>query len=299
MTERARAYLYASAVIVAWATIASAFKLTLRHVGPLQMLCGASGVSALFLLAYLIFTGRLGVLATYSRRQIAYSVALGLLNPVLYYAVLFEAYDVLPAQEALTLNYTWPIMLVALSVPLLGQHIGSRSFIAMAVSFTGVIIVATRGDVYALDFARPVGSALALGSALIWGVFWIGNVRDERDEVPKLFLNFCAGFPVTLVLMLIFSGVPHAGLAGWTGVVYVGLFEMGLTFVFWLKALSCAENTAMVSNLVYLTPFLSLVFIWIAVGESIRPSTLTGLALIVGGIVLQHQWRDGRTPASH
>ncbi len=292
MTDRARAYLYASAVVLAWGTIASAFKLTLRQVGPLQMLCGASGVSVLFLFTYLLFTGRLGVLTTYSRRQIAYSAALGLLNPVLYYAVLFEAYDVLPAQEALTLNYTWPIMLVALSVPLLGQRVGYRSFMAMAVSFAGVAVVATRGDVFALDFARPLGSALALGSAVVWGLFWIGNVRDERDEVPKLFLNFCFGFPVILGVMLTVSGVPDAGPAGWAGMAYVGLFEMGLTFVLWLKALSCARNTAVVSNLVYLTPFLSLVFIWIAVGEPIRPSTLTGLVLIVGGIVLQHHWRD-------
>ena len=295
MSDQARAYLYAAGAVTAWATVASAFKLTLRHVAPLQMLCGASGVSMLFLFAFLLVTGRLSVLAGYSRRQFGYSLVLGLLNPAVYYAVLFAAYDLLPAQEALTLNYTWPIMLVVLSVPLLGQRIGYRSFIAMAVSFAGVAVVATRGDIFSLDFARPFGSALALGSALIWGLFWIGNVRDERDEVPKLLLNFCFGFPVVLVLMLIFSGVPEPGLAGWVGIAYVGLFEMGLTFVLWLKALSCAENTATVSNLIYLTPFLSLLVIRIVVGEPIRPWTLTGLVLIVGGIVLQHRWRNRGT----
>ena len=64
-------------------------------------------------------------------------------------------------------------------------------------------------------------------------------------------------------------------------------FEMGLTFVFWLKALKLSRTTAQVSQLIYLTPFFSLLVIHFAVGESIYPSTLIGLVLIVIGILLQ------------
>ena len=41
---------------------------------------------------------------------------LGLVNPFLYYLVLFKAYDLLPAQEAQAINYTWALMLAFLSV---------------------------------------------------------------------------------------------------------------------------------------------------------------------------------------
>ena len=34
----------------------------------------------------------------------------GFLNPFLYYIILFKAYSLLPAQEALSLNYTWPLV---------------------------------------------------------------------------------------------------------------------------------------------------------------------------------------------
>jgi len=71
------------------------------------------------------------------------------------------------------------------------------------------------------------------------------------------------------------------------GVIYIGLFEMGITFVLWLNALKNAENTAKVSNLVYLSPFLSLLFVSIAVGEKILISTFVGLTLIIGGILIQ------------
>ena len=287
MRDQTRAYIYASIAVMAWATAASAFKLTLRHVDSLQLLCGASAVSAVTLFIILLAQGKLGRLAQYSRKQYGRSFLLGLLNPFIYYVVLFKAYSVLPAQEALTLNYTWPIMLVLLSIPLLGQKIGLKSIGAILISFLGVVIIATRGHVTSITFSNPLGASLALGSAVIWGLFWIGNVKDDRDEVVKLFLNFCFGFPFILAATAIFSDIPLPGLAGASGLVYVGLFEMGITFVVWLKALRYSETTARVSNLIYLIPFLSLVVIRIVVGEQIMGSTVVGLVLVIGGIFLQ------------
>jgi drug/metabolite transporter (DMT)-like permease len=77
---------------------------------------------------------------------------------------------------------------------------------------------------------------------------------------------------------------------GLVGGVYVGLFEMGITFLAWLKALRSARTTAHVVNLIYLVPFLSLIVIALVVGETIRLSTIVGLVLIVTGIVLQKFW---------
>ena len=69
------------------------------------------------------------------------------------------------------------------------------------------------------------------------------------------------------------------------GAAYVGFFEMGITFVIWMKALKSSKTTAQVSNLIYAAPFLSLVIIRLAVGEEILFSTMIGLILIVTGIV--------------
>jgi drug/metabolite transporter (DMT)-like permease len=74
---------------------------------------------------------------------------------------------------------------------------------------------------------------------------------------------------------------------GLLGATYVGIFEMGITFVIWLKALKFSKTTARVSNLIYLSPFLSLVFIYLFVGEQILFSTVIGLILIVVGIFVQ------------
>jgi len=214
------------------------------------------------------------------------SALTGFLNPFLYYLVLFKAYDLLPAQEAQPLNYTWPVVLSLLSVPLLRQPLGGRALADLLVSFAGVVVITTRGDWQHFRPTDPVGCGLALGSALIWAVFWIANVRDHRDPVLTLLMSFLTGTFYTSLLVVstnAFAWTEPAGLAA----VYVGLFEMGLTFIFWLRALSLARDTASVSNLIYLSPFLALVFIHFVVGETIRPSSIVGLAFIVAGIVIQ------------
>jgi len=62
---------------------------------------------------------------------------------------------------------------------------------------------------------------------------------------------------------------------------------MGLTYILWLKALKYTITTAKISNLVFLSPFISLIFISLIVGETILISTITGLVFIVSGILMQ------------
>ncbi|MDA0339564.1 MAG: EamA family transporter, partial [Proteobacteria bacterium] len=65
------------------------------------------------------------------------------------------------------------------------------------------------------------------------------------------------------------------------------LFEMGLAFLFWSQALRLAENTSRVSNLIFLSPFISLIFIHEILGEPIHVTTYAGLGVIVTGLCLQ------------
>ena len=88
---------------------------------------------------------------------------LGVLNPLLYYLVLFEAYDLLPAQEAQALNYTWAITLSLLSVPFLGQKLSLQELGAIMLAYLGVLFIATHGNLLALEFSNTTGRAIGPG----------------------------------------------------------------------------------------------------------------------------------------
>ncbi len=287
MTRQTKAYLYAAAAVLIWSTVASAFKLSLRELSILQLLLWADIVSIFCLFCVLLARKKLSLLKGYSKQELLRAAALGFLNPFLYYTVLFAAYDLLPAQEAQPLNYTWAITLSLLSIPLLKQPIGLREILAIFVSYSGVVVISTHGNIFALQFSNGPGVLLALGSTVIWALFWIYNTRDKKDPVAGLFLNFVFGFPFILGACLVFSNPFPQAWPSLIGALYVGVFEMGITFVFWLNALKLTRSTARVSTLIFFSPFLSLVFIRFIVGEDIRISTIAGLLLIVAGTVLQ------------
>jgi len=287
MTDQHRAYRFAIAAVVLWSTVASAFKLTLQHVSPVQLLFYASLFSTLILATVLTARGQLRVALACGARDYGRSLLLGLLNPLAYYLILFEAYDRLPAQEAQTLNYTWGLTLPLLSVPLLRQRIGKRDLVALVLGYAGVFVISTRGDVTGFRLSDPMGVGLALGSAFIWALYWIYNTKDQRDPVACLFLSFLLATPLTFAAYAILSDVALPSWRGLAGCAYVGAFEMSVTFSLWLAALKHSENTAKVSTLIFASPFISLLLIRVFVGEAILPSTILGLLLIVGGLTVQ------------
>ncbi|UCG30338.1 MAG: DMT family transporter [candidate division WOR-3 bacterium] len=287
MPDQRKAYVYAALVVLMWSTAASAFKVSLRYMDYAQLLFFAATVSMVTLFTILLRQKKFRLLRRCTLKDFVYSLLLGFLNPFLYYFILLKAYSLLPAQQAVALNYTWAIQLVLLSIPLLHQSIRARSILAVIISYLGVVIIATRGAISEFHIFNISGILLALGSAVIWALFWIYNIRDQRDEVVKLFLNFVFGFAFILIYMIFTGRLTTPNLPGFLGALYVGIFEMGITFVLWLKALRLSRTTAQVSNLIYLTPFFALVFINIIVGEKILVSTVIGLIFIVSGILFQ------------
>jgi len=74
---------------------------------------------------------------------------------------------------------------------------------------------------------------------------------------------------------------------GLMGSLYIGLFEMGISVVLWQSALKISTTVSRVASLVFITPFMSLVVLYIALGEKILASTFFGLILICAGLILQ------------
>jgi len=277
MIEQKKAYIYALIAVLCWSTIGSAFKITLGCVDVANIVLIASFVAVIVVFSILVFQKKVYLLGKSTGLDLLKSAGMGFLNPFLFYVVVIKAYDLLLAQEAVVLNYVWPISLVLLSIPILKQKIGLKSIIAILISFAGVVIIALKGDFTQVIFTNITGVLLALGSTVIWALFWIFNVKDQREVVPKMFLNFVFGFVYILLFVLFFGEFDFSSKNGILGSVYIGIFEMGITYVIWLKALKLSTTTAKVSNLIFLSPFISLIIVSMAVGEQIMVYTIIGL----------------------
>jgi drug/metabolite transporter (DMT)-like permease len=290
MLAQKKAYLYMTVVVLLWSTVATAFKISLLYVDPVILLFYASLIAALILFVTLVVQNKIHILMNYTGKEFLFSALLGLISPYLFYLILFHGYDLLPAQVAMVLNFTWPITLTILSVPFLNQKIGFINYIAILISFSGVVIISTSGNRLSFGSINPFGIGLVLFSTVIWSTFWILNIRDKHNEIVKLFLSFSFGALYTGISIPFLTDFVIPKGEGFWGIIYVGLFEMGITYVVWLRALSLSSTTAQVSNLIFLIPFFSLVFIRIFLGEIIMISSIIGLIFIVSGIFLQQKY---------
>jgi drug/metabolite transporter (DMT)-like permease len=189
MTRQGKAYFLGCTTVGLWSTVATACKLSLGHISPAELVLYSALTSCCVLAAALVWQGKLGLLKAATGKDWLLSLQLGIINPLCYYLVLFKAYDLLPAQQAQPLNYTWAITLSLLSVPMLGQRLVKMQLVAIVISYFGVLIISTNGNLLALHFQDPYGVFMALLSTVFWSFYWIFNTRDHRDPVLGLFMN--------------------------------------------------------------------------------------------------------------
>jgi drug/metabolite transporter (DMT)-like permease len=290
MDRAKKSYIYAGLAVFFWSTIPTVFKIGLGELDVLTMLTIATLTSTFVLLVIVIAGKKSELLKKTTGKEFLISALLGLINPFIYYIILLKAYKLLPAQVAQPLNMIWPIILVFLSVSVLKQKIPVKSFAALFISFAGVYIISSQGHLLHPGKSDTTGVLLATGSSVFWALYFIFNMKDKRDESVKLFTNFMFATIYLLITILIFGNSDSViSFKGAGASVYVGIFEMGVTFYFWLKALQNAETSDKVSNLVYLAPFISLVFVHFIIKESVYYTTPAGLLLIIAGIFIQNR----------
>lgn len=286
--REAAAFGYALAAVAAWSTVATGFKLGLRILEPIQLLLLGSVISAV-LFAVLATAGghwRPPPRATADRSMpwLVQAAAFGLLNPVLYYLILFEAYDRLPAQIAQPLNYTWAITMALLAVPILGQRLAPRTLAGICIGYLGVLVLLSRGSLSTWSDLDWLGVALALGSTVIWAAYWLTNARSTLPPLTLMAWSFLLASPVLALLCYLGPGLPPLTPATLGYGAWVGLIEMGFTFLLWQRALRLTSHAARIGQLIFLSPFLSLVLIATVLGEGIYATSIIGLAIIVTGL---------------
>jgi len=277
--------------VLLWSTVATGFKLGLRELEPLELLWLGASCSFMFFAIASVATGRLIALARLPKRAWLRYACLGLLNPLLYYVILFEAYDRLPAQIAQPLNYTWAITLALLAIPVLGQRLSTRTFVGMLVSYGGVVVLLSQGHFDGYPNLSVAGVVLALGSTFVWATYWLMTVRTDDDPLVMMTASFFVGAIAIGIACEWQYGLPALSMRRVGFGAWVGLVEMGITFLLWQQALSTTAHASRIAQLIFLSPFISLLLIDRVLGEHVHPSSFVGLGAIVAGLVVA-----GRSP---
>lgn len=286
MKARYLGYLFALLAVLFWAPNSAVSKLLIGNLDILQILFFTTLFAVIILLIAVVSQKKLHVLMEYKPKDYLNLAVIGFIGIFLSYLFFLASIKFLPAQETMVLFYFFPIPTAILGFFLLKERIGLKGLFAIIISFLGAIVVISKGDIFALQFASLAGVLLGFGAAVSHAVFSILDKKHNYERFTATLIYFASSLVFSFAALLMFSSIPALSTGQLLGLICVGAMVGGLGYTFWLLALKHGD-TAMVSNIVLLTPFASLILINLLVKEEIALSSIIGLILMLAGILIQ------------
>jgi len=280
-----KTYFYAGVSIFCWSTVATTCKILLRELNNIQLLWMNSLIAGLFLLLLNICIGNFKKYKHYTLKDYFIMVSIGIPSTIFYYMFYYAGTDILPASQAFIINYLWPIMSVIFACVILGEKFTAKKLIAIFISFFGVIFV-IGGDIKDFNGQMLLGATCCILGAVSYGIFTALNQKMKYNKSMTLMISYLATFIFTTLVNLINGDIFIPGTNQMLGFMWNGVFTVAIANTFWVMALETGK-TEKVSNLAYITPFLSLVWTSLFLNEEIKLNSLVGLVIIIAGILIQ------------
>lgn len=269
------------AALALWAFLAPLSRLA-QPLPPLLLTALGFAVGGLLGLGVVVARGRLGALR---QRPVVWAHGVGGLAG--YHALYFAALALAPPVEANLLNYTWPVLIVLLSRPVLGLPLGPRRLGGVALAATGVALLLAGGASFRAE-AAP-GFACAIAAGCTWALYSV--LARRLAAVPtEAVAGFCLASAVLAGLAhLAFEPSAWPAAAQWPvvgpAVALLGAGPMGAAFFLWDAGMKRGDPR-LLGTLAYATPVASTLLL-VALGEgSLTGPVLAAVALVTGGGLL-------------
>ncbi len=279
-------YIYAIISVLLWSTTATVSKLLLGSLDSMQILLLSSLFSFIFLLIINCINGSIKEIKKYKPKDYLIIFSLGLIGIFLYDLFFYLGINAMQASQAFIINYLWPIMTVLFACIILKEKFTLRKIIAIIISFIGVIIVSSNGNIINIDKSSVMGTVYCMLAAILYGLFSVLNKKQNYNKFTSMMLFYFCSFIISLIYVLVSKKTFIPELSQLFGVLWIGIFTSAIAYTSWALALAKGD-TARISNIAYLTPFISLIWTGIVLKEKISLYSVLGLIIIVLGILIQ------------
>ena len=183
------------------------------------------------------------------------------------------------AANAIFIQYTAPVFVAFFGIRYLREPVGKLDWLSLATIGVGLLFFYSDG----LTAAGATGNLYALlaGLAFAWFLLFMRKQKDA-STIETVFL----GNVLAALLGLPFLREVAPSAVDWSGMLILGVFQIGLPFI--LVARAIKELTAVKAVLIQaLEPILSPLWVVLFIGETPTPLALLGGAVVVGAVTLR------------
>jgi drug/metabolite transporter (DMT)-like permease len=239
-------------------------------------------------------------------RSTALRASKSTLGPVLLVGVAYAACLTLfvlanrltTAANTIFLQSTAPLYLLVLSPWLLKEPVRRRDLGFMLAVGAGLALFFVGVDQPAATAPDPErGNLLALGSGFSWalavgGLRWLGSYPERGSPALAVVLGNVIAFLAALSMAL---PVGSHSLSDWAIILYLGVFQIALAYVFVTNAIRYIPALE-ASVILLLEPVLNPVWAWLVQRETPGAWALLGGAIIIGATTYK-SWAESRVTA--
>jgi drug/metabolite transporter (DMT)-like permease len=271
----------ASLTVVCWASAFPAIRIAVREFGPLEVAFLRAVAASAVLGGIALARGT----AWPAWRDMPFIALLGLLGHSLYTATLSQGQTRIPAAAASFLIASAPIWMVLIGRMTGAERITRWGLAGLLVSLLGVFLISLgRGGALKVN-----GYALiVLAAAVLQAVYSMGQRPLLARYSGLQVVTWCAVF--SAIAFLPWSGralaqFAHAGTGPRFCVLFLGVVPTGVGYWSWADA-NRHLPVSVAGSFLYLIPPVALFIGWAVLGEAPSLLSLSGGALVVGGVAM-------------
>lgn len=298
-TDRA-AYLMLIGMAISFGGTWVAADVAVEAAPPFTIAALRFGVASVLLYAWSRLAGRR--LAPIRRADVPLIAGLALTAVAGYNWLFLTALTMAPASDgAIIVPGLAPVFTALLAGLTLGERLGTRVFVGLAIAAAGLYLVVMPGG--GTSGTRLIGDALFLAGAVLWGVYSVlARVASRRfDAVSTTLYGIALGTVILVPAALLEGGaerVLDAPIGALAGIAYLAVFGTVISFV--LLNLGVARlGAARASAFALLVPVIGVLSsVWL-LGDPIGPNTVIGgVVVLVGLWLVEHPGPAPARPAA-
>ncbi|EJD6507913.1 DMT family transporter [Providencia rettgeri] len=272
--------MYALACVLIWSFIPIVSRLGQAGMDSFQFLFWSNLISAISVVIVALGSGyKVSKLFILPRNTIKKVFILGFLD-CLFYLLLYYGYSIENGIAVLVIQYSWPLIIILLSVVLLKDKLAGRQIVGIIIGFIAVIITFTKGQITQLHVENPTALLLVFSGAFCFALMSVFSRQYSIDPYISTVWLFIFSTLTSLVLLLLFSEVQLPSKAAFWPTLINGILINGVSYILWFKAMNTGHS-AKIASVVFLSPVLSVLWLVLILSDPFEIAYIIGVLLVI------------------
>lgn len=272
--------MYALACVLIWSFIPIVSRLGQAGMDSFQFLFWSNLISAISVVIVALGSGyKVSKLFILPRNTIKKVFILGFLD-CLFYLLLYYGYSIENGIAVLVIQYSWPLIIILLSVVLLKDKLAGRQIVGIIIGFIAVIITFTKGQITQLHVENPTALLLVFSGAFCFALMSVFSRQYSIDPYISTVWLFIFSTLTSLVLLLLFSEVQLPSKAAFWPTLINGILINGVSYILWFKAMNTGHS-AKIASIVFLSPVLSVLWLVLILSDPFEIAYIIGVLLVI------------------